>query len=159
MAKVVNDTTSGIISANTIINLITEVNKIQEWLNQLGYEMPDEGMLYTQFRARGGLPKNDSKDVLGADDFKVFAGRFPALLKKTKTDHPEVTIDVPSTHNWFSITATAQSSDQPVFVTLKQFAVKGQATFDLRTTVAPSADKQIWIHVIAVAKDNSADGN
>jgi hypothetical protein len=156
MAKIINDITSGLISSATIIKIIEEVNRLNAWLNQIGYENANGGFLTISSNTKvGGTPV---QDTLGADDFRIFTGKYQSTLTKGKLDHPELVIKVPTTPavKWYTATATVQSVDQPAFATIKTFS-KTEITFDIKTTTAPNTSKPITVHVFAIAYDKDAD--
>jgi hypothetical protein len=150
MTKVTNTSTNGIVSTILISKIVDEVNRINDWLRELGYESPTTGLVEFYSRKHGQKEADANRDVKGADDFRVFAGRVPATLTKDKTDHGEVTLTHSSGYKWKSVTATVESSEIPAFATVKSFSGT-DIKLDLTTPTKAKSTKKIFINVIAIA--------
>lgn len=156
MAKIINTTTNGIISVDQITDIINRVNDHDSFLNDLGFENPNDGTL--SYAAPGSTPSNPTTQIKGADDFRIFAGSFRTTLNKTKTVHDPITVTVPKTkggYTWAVVTATAQTK-LPVFVTISAI---GPNSFTLQphSTTAATSNDPIIINLTAVAIESDTD--
>lgn len=154
MSKVVNTTTNGIIDSTVISNIIDEVNRINDWLNELGYERPNQGMLYTYERGIGQVKAKS--DVKGADDFKVFTAKIGDKLKPNNLVHNDITIKSPPGHTWKNMTATVECKDLLVACHIKSISTD-EAIIGIRTFTKPTTAQTIRLHLIAVAVQNDDD--
>jgi hypothetical protein len=156
MTRIVNTSTNGVFSATIITSIIDEVNKINSWLNEIGYERADEGTLRI-FRQKKGVSAADAKkDVIGADDFKVYSAYKYVTLKKDKLAHGECSIPLPQGLTIKSVVASVESGDVPVFATLKSQNDKDMI-FLITSTSKPTANSDAYLHVIGVASEKTLD--
>ena len=148
MARVANTSTNGIISSTLISKIIDEVNHINEWLNELGYEKSNDGMV-DMYRKL----KNASKpttDTRGADDFRVYTATVHSSLQKGKVDHGDVKVPLPKGRTPSSVTATIQCDTIPAFATLKSIG-STEMIFEITSIKKPNANKDITLHITAIA--------
>ena len=158
MAKIINTTTNGIISVDQITDIINRVNDHDSFLNDLGFENPNDGVLSYSV-ARANLPGNPTTQIKGADDFRIFAGSFQTNLNQGKMLHDPITVKIPAAkggYTWGIVTATAQTKTLPVFVTV---TAMGPTSFTLQphSTKNAATNNAIVINLIAIAIESDTD--
>lgn len=154
MARVANTSTNGIISSTLITKIINEVNNLNDWLNELGYEKPNEGTVDIYYKKRNVV--KPVKDTRGAEDFRVYSVKIDCSLQKGKVDHGDVKVPLPAGRTPWSITATIESAEIPAFATLKSRG-STEMIFEITSIKKPSANKNILLNVTAIAVEKSPD--
>lgn len=150
MARVSNTATNGIIDSILISRIVAELNKINDWLGELGYEQQNQGMLY---KANKTL-KDDERvwDIRGADDFKVFSMQKEIKLKNS-TNHGDVSISGIQGHQLHSVVASVECSSIPVLASIKS-ANNSSIVVHVRTLEKATANTKATLHVIAIAEES-----
>ena len=153
--RVANTSTNGIISSTLISKVINEVNKLNDFLNELGYEKPNEGTIDLFYKKR--TANDPIKDTRGADDFRVYSAKIDTILKKGQTNHGDVKVPLPKVRKPWSVTATIESAEVPAFVSIKSADSATELIFEITSINNPTSNKNITLHVIAIAVENSPD--
>ena len=152
MAGIVNTSTNGSVTQKLITSIIDKVNDMDSFLGEIGYENRD---VFLSSQSKNNLTSSILTRQYGADNFRVYSGRFAVPLKAKSNTHNDLSVNLSKAGKGLSfsnITVTGTGT-YPIVAWVKKLEID-VVTIGIYTITQPTAAAVAKINIIGIALES-----